>query len=606
MQESAHGLSGHSSGSYYVWEPAGHGMAILLNLKVVERLKQALEADHERGGILLGRAEPSSGTNRRVTVIEDYEPAGCEHVRGPAYYLSGNDKADFKKRLRFHSGRANYPVGFFRTHLRKGMYLDEADFSIAREFFSGPGDVMMIARPEQGDVPRAGFFFWQDGRMQRQSSYMPFPLDRAALESAGYAILQGSDRHDGTSAERPATRTSPIAREPAPAVRRTHISNRALYAALAAVLLLLMPVVWWAATRAGKVQETGIQLGVQRTGQALRLTWDPGTQVVRSANDAVVLISDGGQERRMHLDSEQLKEGSVLYIPHSTDVSFRMDLRKIAQEGTESVRFLSEQSPSVAMQSPVTSSPVTSTAPAPGVRSVPKIVTAPPQAVVRRAPVQVARVQAKPNPAPAVNKAEPPAQPPAQPPAPVQSPAEISSADRARMERPAEPRAAAEPEVKSAPDREPAKEVRVQRPRMEPSVIITTHPAPPPKIRQMVEKVPLVRMIQSREYKAGSDFRPARPYREVTPRVPPRIARELPGEWRVDLKLKIDSGGRVKDIDALSPRADGRLVDLAADAMSRWRFEPARLRDKPISSEMYVVLRFRNPPSDSFASARHP
>src|SRR5207253_17220 len=91
-----------------------------------------------------------------------------------------------------HAGDGNVPVGFFRSHQRKGLYLDEADFSMFREYFSGGGDVFLVARPEPPAAPEAGFFFWEGGSLQRRTSCAQFPLDRRTLEADGYSLLRGT------------------------------------------------------------------------------------------------------------------------------------------------------------------------------------------------------------------------------------------------------------------------------------------------------------------------------------------------------------------------------------------------------------------------------
>jgi Gram-negative bacterial TonB protein C-terminal len=139
--------------------------------------------------------------------------------------------------------------------------------------------------------------------------------------------------------------------------------------------------------------------------------------------------------------------------------------------------------------------------------------------------------------------------------------------------------------------------IRSPRPRPQPSVTISTEPVAPPKYQEWVHKVPLVRGLQKNRYKAGEGFVLARPIREGGPRVPARIARELPGNWRVNLKLNIDSFGHVRDVELMS-EADERLVNIAVEAVRQWRFEPARLHDRPVSSDLIVTLHFRIPAAE--------
>jgi hypothetical protein len=71
----------------------------------------------------------------------------------------------------------------------------------------------------------------------------------------------------------------------------------------------------------------------------------------------------------------------------------------------------------------------------------------------------------------------------------------------------------------------------------------------------------------------------------------------LPGEAQVDLKVSIDKTGLVRAVELRSPGVDDRLSEIAANALHDWRFEPATLRGKPVSSEVLVALHFHNPPN---------
>ena len=88
---------------------------------------------------------------------------------------------------------------------------------------------------------------------------------------------------------------------------------------------------------------------------------------------------------------------------------------------------------------------------------------------------------------------------------------------------------------------------------------------------------------------------PPRTVREVMPQVPAKLAKELPGDLRMDLRVSLDPSGRVREIDLLSPGADERLAKVAADAVRQWRFEPARIRGKAVPSELIATLNFHHP-----------
>ena len=133
----------------YVWEDPGDSIMIQVGLDLVERLGAAVQQGlgggprgTEIGGILLGRTLPGFG---RAVLIEDFELAPCEHLRGGSYTLSAKDKRTLGTRLARH--RASDVVGYFRSQTRPGMYLDQDDFAVFSQYFPEPWQVFLLVRP---------------------------------------------------------------------------------------------------------------------------------------------------------------------------------------------------------------------------------------------------------------------------------------------------------------------------------------------------------------------------------------------------------------------------------------------------------------------------
>ena len=190
-------LAGRATGASepvsYVWEDPGDSIMIQVSLDLVERLGAAVEAGLgtgsrgiEIGGILLGRALTGFG---RAVLIEDFELVSCEHLRGSSYTLSPGDKRQFGTRLARHPARR--AVGYFRSHTRPGMYLDQDDFAIFSRFFPEAWQVALLVRPSRGAPAMAGFFFWEEGDVNRRSTYREFPFDATQLLSGGFPVTGG-------------------------------------------------------------------------------------------------------------------------------------------------------------------------------------------------------------------------------------------------------------------------------------------------------------------------------------------------------------------------------------------------------------------------------
>ncbi len=548
---------------HYVWESPARELAILLNLRLVDRLQQLIREAPEReiGGYLLGNCdEPRRSSGSRVVVVEDFEPFPARGGEGPAYVLNPHDlKGLLRSLARARSKRGNVPVGFFRSHLRKGLYLDQADFSLFQEHFSGPCDVFLLGRPDESGTPVAGFFFWEDGLLNRRNSYVTFPLDRAKLASAGNALVAAHAVAPSEKSVKPKRTVVVVA------------AKKWAYGAAGAVMILTALTMAAVMRLSGTVtseRSRDIALSVQPDGSALRLNWNAAAPVVARANSAILWVSDGGQQRRLDLSGKLLKQGSFVYNPRSKDVSFRLDLLNVTEQGSESVSYVGDK-----FHEAAAAPPPQATAPAPP----------PPQRVVNgdEADRVIPRTQHKPAVAPAQTKTMasevmPPAVKQAAPPLPVPS---------APVQKPV-----------SQPVRQ-IEAVPPPKPRAEPTVSITAEAIAPHRRTDWLKKA-----IHWKRDK-DSDFVPPRASHQITPHVPPRIAREMPPDTLIEIKVSIDRNGAVDDIQFMS-RSDPRLADLVSAAVSQWHFEPAQFKDKPVASDLLLIMHMHNP-GDNAVAQRH-
>ena len=206
----------------YVWEDPGDSIMIQVNLELIERLRTAVQEGlgegargKEIGGILFGRQLRGYG---RAILIEDFELTPCEHLRGASYTLSPRDKRLLGVRLARRNGRA--AVGYFRSHTRPGMYLDQDDFSVFSQFFPDASQVFLLVRPANDGPATGGFFFWEDGEVNRRATYRQFPFDSAALIAGGFPITGGQPTQ--APAPRPVPVVAAVPVVAMPAARRTH------------------------------------------------------------------------------------------------------------------------------------------------------------------------------------------------------------------------------------------------------------------------------------------------------------------------------------------------------------------------------------------------
>jgi hypothetical protein len=119
--------------------------------------------------------------------------------------------------------------------------------------------------------------------------------------------------------------------------------------------------------------------------------------------------------------------------------------------------------------------------------------------------------------------------------------------------------------------------------------VVSLEPASPGVLSRGINHIPVLSLLQRNKYKAGDKFSPARPVRQVRPTLPP----DYSSPDSVDVKVWIDRTGQVTKAELLSDHAEPEIGDIASNAALKWSFEPARLSDRPVSSEMVMHFRFQ-------------
>src|SRR5581483_10960970 len=169
-------------GDVFVWQV--RSFTVRLSLTIVDRLRAALTrlpANEEHGGILLGQIV---GPNTvEVTSCEFFPSA---HRKGTLYDLGARERERVAMRAReLARMKAERPVGYFRTHQRPGLFLDQDDFALMEEAFREPGSIALLLRPRNDGPPDAGFFFWENGGLDRKQTHLLFPFDSEMLRKQG-------------------------------------------------------------------------------------------------------------------------------------------------------------------------------------------------------------------------------------------------------------------------------------------------------------------------------------------------------------------------------------------------------------------------------------
>ena len=289
------------SSGFFNWTFAGAPVSVDLDLALLQRLRREIlrQGDRQAYGILLGSVTPDSPIRVRVS---GFRPA-------PKQTLPTTVKA-------LRAGPV-FPVGYYRYRGHDRIHLDEDDLLIAESCFTDPSDVFLIGRSGAPGEATAGVFFWDDGKIHSDFSFLEFPLN------------------------------APDLREPAPAGLANHKTRWALAGvgvlALLALALLFGP---WRSAPPPPGRAVALGLRYEARGAQVRVNWDKSLALIRAAQTGVLSIREGSRDTTVPLAGDQLRTGSVVYtrMGGGDSVRFRLEVTD-AQSNRSSEDLLAQLPP---------------------------------------------------------------------------------------------------------------------------------------------------------------------------------------------------------------------------------------------------------------------
>ncbi len=131
--------------------------------------------------------------------------------------------------------------------------------------------------------------------------------------------------------------------------------------------------------RAGSVR-ANLSLQLQRAGTDYRIAWDAKSPVVLAATRGTLFIKDGGFEKVLDLDREQLRSAGVVYSPATMDAFFRLEIFGSGPEpAVATVRLLAGNKPEeLASRKPEEPAAAPAAAEQPAATPAPEVGAAPP------------------------------------------------------------------------------------------------------------------------------------------------------------------------------------------------------------------------------------
>src|ERR1035437_6307021 len=306
-----------------------------------------------------------------------------------------------------------------------------------------------------------------------------------------------------------------------------------------------------------------LALRVEHSGGELMLTWNRESSAIKSATRAALSISDGAQHENVDMDLAQLRNGSIVYSPSSSDIVFRMEVTGSDQTKTtsESVRVLRTR------PSPM---------PEPG-QQAPGSMGAPAQSPAKPAGASID--------AGALDSAsgqEPAAQAQIRP---GTTPAKRFNADSLSQRlRPVRPT-----DMPDAPEVGRGSEAVSAAVAVGMSAMPTPQLMSAPPAAAAPQSAPAQAANTARTNTSGQQVQQAQLVSRRNPEYP-TLAKQAGAHGEVVLAVVIGVDGKVKDVRVV--QGHPLLRNAAVAAGKQWGYKPTFLNGKPVESESRIVLNF--------------
>ena len=339
------------------------------SLVVIDEIRQVVADGFQRlqrGGIEVGGVLYGTREDRTVRVMAMREIA-CEHARGPTFHLSDNDRAALTAQLERDKEDMRLEgllvVGWFLSHTRSDVTLQQSDLDTYSTFFPEPWQVTMVVHPGRAGTMRAGFFVREpDGSVRGERSYQEFnfpdrlagvldrprrerrppaephgervPMSRYPAPPEAVEALEPIEQYDAPSFGQP---TRPIPQY-APYPNTGRKIPWTIIAVVAAALLIAVIGLRFLGPR---LNAEPLSLAViERNGQ-LQIQWNHASQSIVGATGGTLEIVDGQDKRSFPMNRNELAQGSFTYVRRTGDVQVRLAVNAAGgQRMEEASRFV--------------------------------------------------------------------------------------------------------------------------------------------------------------------------------------------------------------------------------------------------------------------------
>jgi len=351
------------------------------SLVVIEEIRQVVADGFQRlqrGGIEVGGVLYGTREDRVLRVLAMREIA-CEHARGPTFHLSDSDRSALTAQLERDKEDMRLEgllvVGWFLSHTRSDVTLQQSDLETYSAFFPEPWQVTLVVHPGRAGTMRAGFFVREpDGSVKGDRSYLEFNfpdrlagvLDRAPRErrpqppmgpaverltAPRYPTPQESALQESALRENP-EEPEPPERYDVPSFGQPSRPNPQLdaypntghkipWTIIGIVAAVLIIAVLGLRFLGPQLNAEPLALAViERDGQ-LQIQWNRASQTIANSKGGMLEIADGPDHRSVPMNRSELAQGSFTYARKTGDVQVRLVVNgSSGQRMEEASRFI--------------------------------------------------------------------------------------------------------------------------------------------------------------------------------------------------------------------------------------------------------------------------
>jgi len=321
-------------------------------LEEVRRLAVTGFTAFGRGGLEIGGMLYGLRVGNRLT-IHAFAECPCEHSTGPAFVLSAKDRQVLAQLVRPPAGLET--LGWYRTHTRRGLDLDESDRELFTQFPPQARTIGLVVKPARWGASAGAFYLRETTgeigpRTPREFTVEP---PERSLEQA-----PPLDAREPAPIAESEPQVQPAA-FPADPEELTPPANHRWAVAAGLVAALIAVVAGAVYYRSLPPHDFGLQAYAIAPGQ-IRISWNRGAVPPVDGAAGALEIRDGQDDTQIPLNAGQQPLSSLTYTQKTgrIEVTLRVSRNDGAAPVEDSIEFLGPPAQSAATPPPIQPAPI--------------------------------------------------------------------------------------------------------------------------------------------------------------------------------------------------------------------------------------------------------